>query len=80
MSYALQRMAHGTKRERDGHVALESGNDADSKVNFVVVSGGRLDNSSEEFIFSNAEDRIHQKTEITVTAEQKSDSRIGERI
>lgn len=80
MSYALQSMTHGTNRERDGHVVLGSGNDEDVKDNMVVVSRGRLDNSSEEFIFSNSEEGIHQKTEITITAELKPESRVGERV
>jgi hypothetical protein len=70
VSYALQSVTNGN-RDRDGHIALGSGHDMDGKseLNRVVVSGGEIDNSSEEFIFSNSDHQIYQKTEITVTQE-----------
>lgn len=78
LSYAMHTM-NGPARDRDGHMHLGSGNDIDTKDNsMVVVSGGQMDNSSEEFIFQNSTshvgigDRsIYQKTEITITAESK---------
>jgi hypothetical protein len=67
--YALQTIG-SSNRDRDGHMILGSGNDIDGKDHSsVVVSGGHMDNSSEEFIFPRSDHRIYQKTEVTITKE-----------
>ncbi len=70
MSYALQTIGNGN-RDRNGHVVLGSGHDNDSKDHNVVISGGQMDNGSEEYIFQTSEQGIYQKTEITITQEQE---------